>query len=315
MVEQALREGLLPLLFDDERQLPELVRSSLVNFRAMQRAQAARTEVICRVFLKVRELLDREELVVIKGLDYAHRLYQRPELRPMVDIDLLVRRERIEAVAARIREAGFTQLFPAGAIARHAGYHERVFHIDGVTVEPHHSFLQRSRLRVDYDEVWSRTLPATICGMSARRLGDVDAVLYQSLSMASNEFEVVIGRYVDLSLLLDVEGLDLDVVVATARRWRMERAFYAALRQLTILVPARTVGDALQQLLSPGERRMIDRHVLPNPFARTKLSRRDQVLRKLRLIDRASDRAAFLAYHVYASLAGRFAMRRSGTIA
>lgn len=311
IVEQALREGLLPLLFHSEKQLPGNLAAALVSFRAMQRAQGARAEAICRVFRRVSGLLEREELVVIKGLDYAHRLYPATDLRPMVDIDLLVRRDAIDRVCNRLREAGFEQLFPRGPISRHAGYHERVFHIDGVTVEPHHSFLQRTRLRVDYDEVWRRTLPAEICGMSVRRLGDVEAILYHALSLASNEFEVVMGRYVDITLLLDVPGVDLAAVIDTARRWRMERALYGALRQTATLFPERApqIEPLITQLLSPAVRQRIDQRVLPSPYARDPLSRRDQVLRKLRLIDRTRERAAFVLYQVWASLAVRLATR------
>jgi len=311
IVEQALREGLLPLLFHGEKHLPGNLTAALVSFRAMQRAQSARAEAICRVFRKVSALLEREELLVIKGLDYAHRLYPATDLRPMVDIDLLVRRDAIDRVCERLREAGFEQLFPRGAISRHAGYHERVFHIDGVTVEPHHSFLQRMRLRVDYDDVWRRALPAQVCGAGARRLGDVDAILYHALSLASNEFEVVMGRFVDLALLLDVEGLDLAAVIETARRWRMERALYGALRQTVTLFPERApqIEPIITQLLSPAVRQRIDRRVLPSPFARDPISRGTQVLRKLRLIDRTRERAAFVLYQVYASLAVRLATR------
>jgi len=155
-----MREGLLPLLFESEEGLPEGLRILLPSFRAMQRAQGARMATICRVFRNVVTLLEGEELIAIKGLDYGHRLYARPELRPMVDIDLLVQRERIDDVAARFRGAGFEQLFPAGAIARHAAYHERVFHIDGITVEPHHSFLQRTRLRAARHDLRHRVAPA-----------------------------------------------------------------------------------------------------------------------------------------------------------
>ena len=46
--------------------------------------------------------------VVLKGADYMFRLYPRPELRPMRDLDILIPRRRCEALCARLRAAGLT---------------------------------------------------------------------------------------------------------------------------------------------------------------------------------------------------------------
>jgi len=124
------------------------------------------------------------------------------------------------------------------------------------------------------------------------------------------------GRYVDLALLLDVEGLDLDEVIRTARRWKVERALYGALRQAFVLFPERQarIEPLMSQLLSTRVRRHLDEDVLPSPFARGLTSRRQQVMRKFQLMDAPSERAAFLLYHVWASLAGRLGAGKSETI-
>jgi len=308
---QAEREGLLPLLFDAQ-DLPVVLRDSLQGHLALERLYRRRSELLEDAFTVLAGLLEPEPAILLKGVDYRRRLYARPEHRPMQDIDVLVPIERCGLIVERLRRGGLQQRFPGGPATRLASYHERVLQLGEVTVEVHHSFVQRVRQRIDYGALWTRrvALEDAPCGLA--RLEDADAIAYHALSLAIDEFRVPLIRYVDLWLMLEAAPGALPEAAARARSWRAKRPLYGALRQLFLLLPesrseARSV--VAQSLLAAPTRAFLDLCVLPGEDGYGKgknMSRAVELWCKCWLLDNAWRRARLCAYHAWASVAGRW---------
>src|SRR5262249_24427431 len=184
-------------------------------------------------------------------------------------------------------------------------YHERVFALDGVSVELHHSFVQRIRYRIDYGAVWSRRAPLPGAPAGSERLGDADALLYHAVSLANDEFASPLIRFLDFWLLCRLSPGALTNAVQRARAWRAERAVYGALRETGRIFPEFETPEAVQlrsRLLPGSSRWFLDRAVLPPAAARrsTRLSRPRQLWRKFWLISGFARRAAFFSYHAWA---------------
>jgi len=311
LVNQATRHGLLPLLFASEETQPPIVRASLQGHRGWLRIHAGRMARLRETLSRLCALLAGEPLILLKGADYMHRLYPRPDLRPMEDLDVLVPRDRIDAVCARLEAAGLRPGFPAGAVSRVPSYHERVFDWDGVIVEVHHSFIQRPRHRIDYAAVWRRRLPIAADGWRADRLDDADGLAYHALSLGIDAFAVPLVRYVDLWLMLRRAPETLEPAAARAREWQAVHAFYGAFRQAFRFFPelAADGGAAVVDgLLRAPARVFVDRLVLPRPreHGREKqVGRGLRLWRKFWLMDNVRRRAGFALQHVYALAAGR----------
>ena len=253
-----------------------------------------RTDILLRALQTVGELLDGEEFVLLKGCDYIFRLYETPYLRQMADVDILVPPSRMEVVHERFRAAGMQQQFPSGGVDRLESHHETVFKLGDVTIEVHRSFIQRARNRIDYDAVWSRRVSAA----HGLRLSDEDALLYHALGLAIKEFNVPLVRYFDLYLMA---GDVTEEVAARAREWRIERAFYASLRQLKTVFPELHIETSM--LLTKKQRDFIDTRVVASPFRRRgPQKRREQLWRKWHLMDGYRERIGFLAYHAAAKV-------------
>jgi len=301
LIARATREALLPLLFA-EPDLPAVVRRALERHRAWERIHARRTEALLAALRRIGEALGDEPFVVLKGADYAHRLYPRPSLRPMQDLDLLVVRERMAEVARRLTAAGLRPT-PTGTVTELASHHEKLFRLGDVSVDVHHSFLQRPRNRVDYVALWARRVELAAPGVAAWRLADVDALLYHAVSMAADEFYVPLLRYVDLWRMLAVSPGLADEAVARAREWGVARALYGTLRLLAWLCPeAAALGaeTAAARLLGQPARRFLDRRVLPEVREYgdgPRPGRAVQLWRKFWLIDGLGRRVAFALYH------------------
>lgn len=305
-VRACIRHRLLSLLLE-ESSLPDPIRAALPLTRAVQLVQIERTQLQLRALARLASVLEDEPYVLLKGCDYAFRLYPRPELRPMADIDFLIPRERIEAVAERLRAAGARQEFPAGPASRLRSYGEMTFVLDEVTIEPHHAFTQRARNSINYNEIWRDRVPFSAGAIRAFRLSDEDAILHAAISMASEYFDLPMIRYLDLYLLLDGSGVDLADLARRAREWRIRRPLFSALHQTSVVFPELRpkVEPMLHCLLSERERRFLIGRLLPPPLSYTKATRRDQLWRKFHLIDGYSARLSFLLYHSYAAVAGR----------
>lgn len=313
---QAEREGLLPLLFDVQ-ELPAGIAAALDAHRALQRLYLRRSELLERASRELERLLEGEAVILLKGADYRRRLYARPEHRPMQDVDLLVPYPRLNLVVDRLTEAGLEPLHTGGAATRLASYHERVLRRGDVTIEVHHSFVQRVRHRVDYEAVWARCLPLDGGPRGWARLEDADALAYHALSLAIDEFSVPLIRYVDLWLMLESRPSTLDAAAERACSWRSVRPLYGALVQSFRLFPeSRTEARAslARRLLAGPTRVFLHRCVLPavGQHGRGKnMTRSVELWRKLWLLDGFGRRLRFAAYQLWAGIAGRWLARRT----
>lgn len=308
-VERAMQESLLPLLAA-ERELPDSVRAAMTGMAAMLAAQRLRTRVIGTALSEVAELLGDEPFMILKGCDFAYRLYPSPELRPMADIDILVREHRMQRVAADLERRGMQRTYPAGAASRLGSHHEASFSIGNVTFEVHHRFIQKARHRIDYAAIWDRAVPLETPYFRALRLGDADAVAYQTLSIAIKYFTSPLIRYVDLWLLLQGREELLGEAARIAADWRARHAFYAALRHATRLFPdfrSDAMERALGSVCSARTRAFLDERVIPQIEAGKKRipPRSAQLWQKYWLMDNLGRRSWFALYHAAASLIGR----------
>jgi len=309
LIDRATRDDLLPLLFDDDA-APDVVREGLQSMRAVQRIHERRADIMANALTEVASALGDQPFAVLKGAEYAYRLYPRPHHRPFRDIDLFVPRSSMAIVAARLLASGFTVADIYGPDANVDAHHERSFRRGDVTIDVHHSFIQRARHAIDYDAIWSRCVPARIADINCLRLGDADAIFYQAFSISVHELHVPVMRYLDLERMVTMHPQAFDEAAEHARRWRARRAFYAAARQAQRLFPE--LQFQLNDLVDRRVGAMIERDVLPDPAEpgtlAAALPRRTQLRRKLMLIDDAYQRMRFGAYYVWAHLAGR--MRR-----
>ena len=126
--------------------------------------------------------LEKIDNLLVKGIALANSVYSTPDLRPMRDIDLLVRRKDLEKAGKTLLELGFQQQTHHDIPADYYHLPPLVKNIDGlpVTVELHHSLLP---LDGNYPEWPHETLyessrPLTIGVTDAATLGLEQNLLY-----------------------------------------------------------------------------------------------------------------------------------------
>ena len=307
LIDRVINEDLFSLLVADDA-LPPSISRAMESHRAIDRLNRVRSQVLDATLRTVVDVVGGE-IIVLKGSDYAYRLYPAPHLRPRQDIDILVKRERAAEAIDRLKKAGYRPFFAGGPASRVAGYQETVFVVGSGTVDVHHSFVQRTRNRVDYRGVWDRARPWEGGDARLLRLDDIDALLYHSINMCNDHFENALFRFLDLWLMLRDRPEILLPAVERAKQWAIARALYGALRQAVRIIPelqTSAMEESMASLLPRRTRDFLDNHVLPDPWRmRRRYKRPAKLWRKFALIDDSRHRVAFVLYQIYALVAGK----------
>jgi hypothetical protein len=147
--------------------------------------------------------------IPLKGPWIAERLHHPPHTRPTHDLDLLVRREDLTAVASVLRDLGYVQVPnpTAPATEHHVYVSERSTpwlpridvhcHITGAGDEPW------------LDRLWGRVVAQPFRGSTVSALSGADLLLYLSVHSARHGW-LHLCHFLDLAQALDAEGPTLD---------------------------------------------------------------------------------------------------------
>jgi len=177
--------------------------------------------------------------------------------------------------------------------------------IGSVHVEPHRSFAQRVRARIDYDGIWQRREWFEQDGIRGYRLSPADAILCHAFYFAMDEFSSPLIRYLDFYLLLQQYENELSQCAARANAWGIERPLFGALHLTSkLFANARTkaVEEAMDLLLDARTRHFLVHRVLPDAATEPSghvTGRRVQLWRKYSLMDRRWRSVPLLAYYLY----------------
>ena len=318
----ANRQKLLPLLMADTDLPPEVIAAK-PRFRALDALYRKRFELSREGTLELQRILGGDAFLFFKGSDYRHRLYSRPEQRPMLDIDVYIPSAQVSAALRKLEAAGHPRKYTGYGAKFSPWYHEISVVIGSVHVELHRSFSQRVRAAIDYDGMWQRRERFERDNVGGFRLSSADAILCHAFGLAKDEFSSELIRFVDFYLLLQRYEGELDNCVKRAKVWQIERPLFGALHLTTTMFPvAKTaaVNQAIDALLDRSTRQFLVDQVLPDPTTEPSgwvSGRRIQIRRKFALIDRSWRRIAFIAYQICATAVGsafEWRARRKGVI-
>ncbi len=180
LVREALRHGVLPACVTNlgnaadrfgagrvVRSIPggpaagKVLADALSEGRRMLRSQRALSLVLRRQLRQIGRAVASRSLpvTVIKGAEFADRLYPRPALRPFTDVDLLALHEAVPAVEHLLEGLGYRPV-PAPDRKYARGYGERTWRLargPGGAVEVHWNLVnspsQRRAVSVRYGDL------------------------------------------------------------------------------------------------------------------------------------------------------------------
>jgi putative nucleotidyltransferase-like protein len=189
--------------------------------------------------------------ILLKGAAYLVDLYDDPGARMLTDIDLLVRRGDVPRLVRRLSGAGFEtrdgleefRRFEIAAAGR-----------NGCHFEFHWWLGLPYRDRIGQEDIWRRSAPAVLEGVSCRRLSTEDAILYHAAHQADHYFGPTLKWAIDLREMLRVWKPDVDVLLRRAGDWRLRIALALSLRHADKLFPGAVPTRLLDGAAAEGAR-------------------------------------------------------------
>jgi hypothetical protein len=183
---------------------------------------------------------------VLKGADLVERVYPDVSLRPMADVDLLVRPGDLRRASALLASKGYLPATQPHGDA-HQGAIDDNLHVEpvqkpgGPIVELHYAIGIPARVGgVDMEGVWARMERLRIGGAEALVLSPEDLLLHLCIHVALHHgFDAKLVQFVDLPVVVDALGdrLDWALLDRRAREWGVHRAV-----ALTFALAGRLLG-------------------------------------------------------------------------
>lgn len=166
-------------------------------------------------------------MLLLKGVDLAERLYGNLGVRPMCDIDFLVREHDIAAFDAHFRAHGYEPTpRPQEALVRSPRHHHALYrHPDPrrLPLELHWRLANDAWYRsIDVDGIWARAIAHPGLATGAHVMAPDDLFLYLCLHLKQHGFDTPLTQIWDLAEIVSTPSLALD----WPRIWRLAEAWH-----------------------------------------------------------------------------------------
>jgi hypothetical protein len=180
-------------------------------------------------------------LMPIKGLSYSEEYYKRFGLRPIVDIDLLVKIEDLEQGVGLLEKMGYQKYLAGGT----EGYwRKNQCHLEFIRddkgernmVELHWALDAKRYQREPIPGLWSRLKKCSFDGQDGSILSPEDTLL--SLALHQRRYGKVFNlKYVcDIGLILEKESLDWGYLLKTAHKGKARASLYFLIYQVQFVL-------------------------------------------------------------------------------
>jgi hypothetical protein len=211
------------------------------------------------------------DIAPIKGAHLLTSVYGRDEDRgPMADVDFLVRPGDWDRARQMMVELGFAARAMGRWLPEEPSSHEAGFNLelaDGrkILIEVHRYLFDPSRLPIDHDALWSRSVASTLDDAPCRRLAAEDHFVHLVLHATVHRLMQLERTVTDLELLLLRRGgIDLEIVVARAHEWRARHATWLFLSLLAERAQESGCSAAGKKLAPSAPVRKLLRWVVPD---------------------------------------------------
>jgi hypothetical protein len=216
LLRTAARHGVSPLLFHrlttSHRGTPipaEVIRKLRISYLQSAARNMHLYHELGKVLGRLRQ--DGIPVIALKGAHLAVVVYGNIALRPMSDVDLLLRKEDLERVEKILLEMGYLPAACNREIASDNydfGYSSPA---KGLSVEVHWTFLpSTTRFHIDMDGQWERSRPAIIAGVQVSVLCPEDLLLHLCLHASKHSFDMGLKPFCDISATIRHYGDEID---------------------------------------------------------------------------------------------------------
>ncbi len=220
----ALKEGVEGLLYTNFRLLQEECPYLKKGVEALKPYYYDSLLTGMRVWKELNEFLpslveEVHPLILLKGAALTLTLYKDSALRPMRDVDILVRPNDLPKIEKTLKTIGFSS---------HSRY-PHLFSRKGLSIDLHHDLANLSRIssrcyifQIDYDALWKKAEPLCPLNPYLLTLSLHHQLITLSAHLVKHSFERLIWA-VDIKELIKScrEGIDFPSLIEEAQRFNL----------------------------------------------------------------------------------------------
>lgn len=228
--------------------VPDAVSGQL---KASQRRHAMRNLKIYRELVSVTRILNDANIpsIALKGAYLARFAYPDPGLRPMRDLDLLIRPEQVIDAFELLKVNGYQHAYDNGLLETHFTHSEHLPSLlspDGIAIELHHSLISDVNfgyLSGSEDAFWSRSFLKSIGSAQIRFLAPEDLLLHLCVHATQrHQFNLGPLALTDIVFLLETHRIDWQAFYRTLSYGNWQR-FALSLLHLSKLKVGADIPD------------------------------------------------------------------------
>ncbi|TGN99880.1 hypothetical protein PN36_32450 [Candidatus Thiomargarita nelsonii] len=259
LILQARSHKITPLMWQRlktlglSERLPKAARQAI---SAQLRTIASRNLDHYRELVKLLAELEGKgiEVILLKGLHLAQKVYRNLTLRPMVDMDILVRQEHLAPVQAILLEWGYVPLKQMSiedccATSLHL---PPLIKVGTINIELHWHIEEPSNpFAIDLDGLWKRAQWWQLGSFKVGGLSPEDLLLHFATHTAYHHFfRIGFIAFFDVAKTIEHYGavLDWNTLLKRAREWRATRPLFLTLYLAHELVGASVPTTVLKSL-------------------------------------------------------------------
>jgi hypothetical protein len=215
--ELARDHRIAPLLWRSFRDwsLPAPAETARRTLESVYLANAARNALLFQVLGDALRALGalRKPVIVLKGALLAETVYPERALRPMNDIDLLVREEELENAETHLLRGGFERAAdPRTPDELRQQHHHWVFRhtapiFGGIPVELHWRLHPPGYpFRAILGDLWGRAVPTRVAGFDVLGLAPEDLLLHLCTHLCRHRFRTGLIGLCDIAAVISRHG-------------------------------------------------------------------------------------------------------------
>ncbi len=291
-IDYAVEGGVAPMVYvrllEDQGHIPAEVIRRLHDFYILAAAENMEYLSCAREIFEICRDKDIE-IIALRGINFANTLYPDPALRPLSDIDLLVRPEQSDQLTAGLTSLGYWNI-PG---------HLHQWTNAKVIVDVHTDLVggdriaaRRRAVDINMDAVWaSSTLSATVDGQ-LRKLAWEDEVLTCGLHAIKHSCDRILW-FVDMALMIeDRKEEDWHRLIDRARAFKLEKPTYYAFSYLQNTIGS-SIPDYVLESLHPNHTGWLERRCMERVLTGQQTGRFGELF-TLFMMDHITDRWAFI---------------------
>jgi len=174
------------------------------------------------------------DTIVLKGAFITEKYYDNPVLRPMDDIDILVKDEDIKKASEIILKEGYSSNKTHDLNHYHKFYkHLPIFTANGKpSIELHlklHAPMSFMKTGISIEDVWSLAIPSSLCGEKCLCMLSEELILHLCSHALENSFRQELIHLYDIVLIIESSKVCWKSLFKKAEKYKLTKTVFSTL--------------------------------------------------------------------------------------